>query len=119
MNSSTKLSRRLLLQGLGVSVALPWLESARAMARGPDTPSPKRFACLFIGDGISPPNWWSKGDGAVMELGPSLKSLERYKDKLNVVNGLGAVAGCRLQGPGAARSAPDDRSRVERLKCLV
>jgi hypothetical protein len=43
---------------------------------------------MFIGDGISPPAWWSKGDGANMELGASLKSLEPFKEKLNVINGL-------------------------------
>ncbi len=43
---------------------------------------------MFIGDGISPPHWWSKGDGADMQLGPSLETLEPYKGKLNVINGL-------------------------------
>jgi len=43
---------------------------------------------MFIGDGISPPLWWSKGDGAAMELGESLASLAPHKEKLNVINGL-------------------------------
>lgn len=89
MNSA--LSRRILLKGLGVSVALPWLEAAHLWGGDfakPTKKSPQRFACMFIGDGISPPNWWSKGDGAAMELGPSLVSLERHKDQLNVINGL-------------------------------
>ena len=50
--------------------------------------TPQRFACLFIGDGISPPHWWAKGNGSEMELGSSLESLAPYKDKLNVINGL-------------------------------
>src|SRR5205085_7422086 len=41
-----------------------------------------------IGDGISPPLWWSKGDGAAMELGESLEPLAPYKQQLNVINGL-------------------------------
>src|SRR5262245_10891748 len=56
----SKLSRRVILQGLGATVALPWLESARLLAA--DAPSdnapPKRFAFLFFGDGIHPPQWW-------------------------------------------------------------
>lgn len=88
MNTPSKISRRTLLQGLGVSVALPWLESAQVIARGPDAPSPKRFACLFIGDGISPPSWWAKGNGADMELGSSLEPLVPFKEKLNVIHGL-------------------------------
>jgi hypothetical protein len=90
MNVSDQISRRVLLKGLGVSMALPWLESAGLFA-GESTPrpaTPQRFACLFIGDGISPPHWWAKGQGAEMELGSSLQSLAPFKEKLNVINGL-------------------------------
>ncbi len=91
MNADHNLSRRVLLKGLGITVALPWLESAQVWAGESAvtrTKSPRRFACMFIGDGISPPHWWSKGNGADMELGPSLEVLEPYKEKLNVINGL-------------------------------
>jgi hypothetical protein len=91
MNPSDNVSRRVLLKGLGLSVALPWLEAAHLWGGetvATRTKSPQRFACLFIGDGISPPLWWSKGDRAAMQLGPSLKSLTPDKDKLNVINGL-------------------------------
>jgi hypothetical protein len=91
MNAEGKISRRLLLKGLGASIALPWLESGHLLADG-NAPAlvrrPQRFACLFIGDGISPPNWWAKGQGAGMQLGPSLESLAPYKEKLNVIDGL-------------------------------
>jgi hypothetical protein len=85
-----KISRRVVLQGLGTAIALPWLESGRRLlgAEAKTATPPKRFACLFIGDGISPPSWWAKGQGENMELGPSLQSLEKYKTKLNVINGL-------------------------------
>ncbi len=92
MLASQAISRRVLLKGLGASVALPWLESISAFGR--ETASleksriPQRFACLFIGDGISPPHWWAKGNGSDMELGPSLESLVPFKEKLNVINGL-------------------------------
>jgi hypothetical protein len=92
MTFPKQISRRLMLQGLGCTIALPWLESAKLIAgeaasAGPVKP-PQRFACMFIGDGISPHQWWSKGDGAAMELGSSLESLAPYKEKLNVINGL-------------------------------
>lgn len=84
-----KITRRAVLSGLGVSVALPWLESVRTWgADKVDSTAPRRFACMFQGDGISPPDWWAKGQGATMELGPSLEALEPYKSKLNVINGL-------------------------------
>lgn len=91
MNADHKVSRRVVLKGLGLSVSLPWLEAAHLWG-GELAPagarSPQRFACLFIGDGISPPLWWSKGDGAAMELGESLEPLTPYKEKINVINGL-------------------------------
>ena len=82
----------MMLQGLGCTIALPWLESAKLFA-GDAAPAvlakpPQRFACLFQGDGISPHHWWSKGDGKAMELGSSLESLAPFKEKLNVINGL-------------------------------
>lgn len=89
MMREPKVSRRVLLKGLGATIALPWLESGPALAAGPaGKQAPKRFACLFIGDGISPPQWWAKGQGADMELGPSLEALAPFRDKLNVINGL-------------------------------
>ncbi|MBS0205863.1 MAG: DUF1552 domain-containing protein [Planctomycetes bacterium] len=91
MNTHDKFSRRVLLKGLGISVALPWLESGHLFASeaaAKPVRAAQRFACLFIGDGISPPHWWAKGQGAQMELGPSLEALAPYKDKLNVIDGL-------------------------------
>ncbi|MFO0868364.1 MAG: DUF1552 domain-containing protein [Pirellulales bacterium] len=84
------ISRRAVLQGLGVSVALPWLESVRAWGAQPvdGAAAPLRFACLFQGDGISPPDWWAKGQGTALELGPSLAALEPHKQQLNVIHGL-------------------------------
>ncbi len=90
-HKSAKISRRLLLQGLGTAIALPWLESGRHLLAADATTAkkpPQRFACMFIGDGISPPHWWAKGGGESMELGSSLASLEKHKTKLNIINGL-------------------------------
>jgi hypothetical protein len=90
---SSRLSRRVLLQGAGVVMALPWLESIPAWgataadAKGSGAP-PQRFVVQFMGTGISPGSWWAKGEGAAMELGPSLTPLAPFKSKLNVINGL-------------------------------
>ena len=84
------LSRRVVLKSLGATVALPWLESISNAAgdRPSEKTPPKRFAFLFFGDGIHPPEWWSKGDGANLELGPAFASLEPVKQKVNFINGL-------------------------------
>ena len=48
--SNSQFTRRIVLKGLGASVALPWLESIPSLAAEPlrKTP-PKRFAFLFFG----------------------------------------------------------------------
>ncbi len=89
MTADTHISRRVLLKGLGITVALPWLESVSALAApAASRKAPQRFACMFIGDGISPPHWWAKGKGAEMELGSSLEPLTPFREKINVINGL-------------------------------
>ena len=86
-------SRRTFLKGVGVTMALPWLESIPAwgspsMVDGVPAPCPKRFAAMFMGCGISPDHWWAKGSGEGMELGRSLQPLKELRGKINVVNGL-------------------------------
>ena len=88
-----RISRRAVLRGVGVSMALPWLESIpvwgeETARRAAATDFPKRFAALFMGNGISPNNWWAKGSGASMELGKTPQPLAPFKTKLNVISGL-------------------------------
>src|SRR5262245_24873889 len=79
-----KFSRRSLLRGVGATMALPWLES---MGFASDV-SPRRFAALFMGNGINQKHWWAKGSGAAMELGKSLEPLAPFRSRMNVVFGL-------------------------------
>src|ERR1700687_3549976 len=93
MNSHTnRITRRALLKGVGVTMALPWLESLSGWGSEPAAKTavtqPKRFAALFMGNGISPKNWWAKGAGAEMELSKSLEPLAALRPQLNVVSGL-------------------------------
>ena len=89
MNKSAGRSpRRVVLKALGASVALPWLESSRSLGvEAVQTPA-KRFAFLFFGDGVHPPEWWSKGEGRNLELGPAFTSLESIRHKVNFIHGL-------------------------------
>jgi hypothetical protein len=76
-------TRRALLRGAGVAVALPWLESLSFAAT-----APKRLGVVFMGNGINGNHWWAKGAGADMKLGKTLAPLEPVKRKINVINGL-------------------------------
>lgn len=90
MIAQSKISRRTLLRGAGVAMALPWLESIPVWAdeSGQSARPPKRFAALFMGNGINPKHWWAKGAGAEMELSKTLQPLEPLKTKINVIHGL-------------------------------
>ena len=90
---SRRISRRTVLRGAGVTMALPWLESLPAFA---DTVSPaafpKRFAVLFKGNGINENHWSATGSGANMQLSKTLSVLEPFKKKVNVIDGLFNIA---------------------------
>src|SRR5436190_15891913 len=87
--ATDRLSRRTILRGAGVAMALPWLESLPAFA-DTTTPGtyPKRFGVLFMGNGINEDHWSSEGNGAEMKLSKTLEPLEPLKHKINVVHGL-------------------------------
>ena len=84
-------SRRTLLRGLGVSMALPWLESlpfASAASRNAADQPPTRMLVTFTGMGFHSEHWWAKGEGPAMELGPCLMPLEKWKDRMVFIRGL-------------------------------
>jgi hypothetical protein len=88
-----QITRRTFLTGVGVTMALPWLESipvwgVKAASSTTASAPPQRFAALFMGNGISPKNWWAKGSGADMELSKSLEPLKSLRSRLNVISGL-------------------------------
>ena len=90
---SHRFSRRSFLRGLGVTMALPWLESRNVWG---DTPgrtkpaseAPVRLAVLFSGNGFHSKEWWAKGEGKNMELGKVLEPLGDFREKLLFVRGL-------------------------------
>lgn len=86
------LDRRNFLRGLGVTLSLPWLESVNCRGSETDDAKPKRaprrFACLFMANGVEPGQWGAQGDGADMVLKSSLEPLSPLKEQLLVLNGL-------------------------------
>ena len=74
IDDSRQPSRRHFLRGVGVALALPWMESLplfgqTAAAVKANTP-PLRLGIVFFSNGVEPIHWWAKGSGATMELGP-------------------------------------------------
>jgi hypothetical protein len=96
MHSTPKIthpiSRRSFLRGLGVTMALPWLESLPVWgddkSKLASSEPPVRFACLFSGNGYHSKEWWAKGEGKEMELGAVLHPLMPHREKLLFLRGL-------------------------------
>jgi hypothetical protein len=91
--SSHKFNRRTMLRGIGVTMALPWLESVNVwgdVARGAEVASeaPVRLAVIFSGNGFHSKEWWAKGEGRAMELGQVLAPLADYREKMLFIRGL-------------------------------
>ncbi|MDH3583950.1 MAG: DUF1552 domain-containing protein [Phycisphaerae bacterium] len=95
-----RLSRRRMLRGLGVSVALPWMESisvwgdesgGKRAARGTGgSEPPVRFACLFAGNGFHKKEWWAKPaeNGRGLQFGKVLAPLKDLNRKALFIQGL-------------------------------
>ena len=83
-------TRRTFLRGVGVSMALPWLEASAwgAPANGKPAEAPVRFACLFSGNGFHSKEWWAEGSGKAMKLGKVLEPLTPHREKLIFLRGL-------------------------------
>src|SRR5437762_13993717 len=87
-----QLPRRTFLQGTGVTLALPLLESmvpaATALAQTPANPKP-RFVGVFYPHGMAPGYWEPEKEGALPEKLPFItETLEKVKDQTVVVTGL-------------------------------
>ena len=90
---SPKLSRRTMLRGLGVSIALPWMESLTAagepaVAGAAAADPPLRLAVLFAGNGFHSKEWWAEGSGSEMKLGKVLEPVADFREKMLLVKGL-------------------------------
>jgi hypothetical protein len=88
-----QLSRRTMLRGLGVSMALPWMESTRvwgddAADSNKASEAPTRMAILFAGCGFHKSEWWAKGEGKSMQLGKVLTPLNGLRDQMVFIRGL-------------------------------
>jgi hypothetical protein len=85
------ISRRMVLRGIGTSVALPLLDAMvpalTALAQTPAKAVP-RLGVVYHPNGMIYQNWLPKGTGREFELSPILTPLEPYKNQLIVITGL-------------------------------
>ena len=86
-------SRRTMLRGLGVTMALPWLESLPVWGDEPGkkqvaSEAPVRLGVLFCGNGFHAGEWWAKENGKELELGKVLAPLHDYRQRMLFIRGL-------------------------------
>lgn len=109
MSSSTLISRRTVLRGIGAAVALPMLEGmAPALVRAAEgAKSPTRLAFVFVPNGVHMQDWTPQQEGTSFDLPSILAPLNPVKKNLTVFTGLTHdKARANGDGPGDhARSA--------------
>ncbi|WP_411825498.1 DUF1552 domain-containing protein [Luteolibacter sp. AS25] len=87
-----RISRRHVLQGIGATMALPFMEAMGAptktssLAVGPEG-QPLRYAAIFMPNGALPEQF-TPGGSTLDELPPMLQPLAGLKEHLNVITGL-------------------------------
>ncbi|MCA9057539.1 MAG: DUF1552 domain-containing protein [Planctomycetaceae bacterium] len=111
--SATSASRRHLLRGLGVSMALPWMPSliSRSAMATPTLNTalapPVRMAFVFVPNGVHMADWRPTTEGYGFTLPYILEPLQAVREELLVLSGLTHDKGrANGDGPGDhARSA--------------
>ena len=101
--------RRTMLRGLGVTLALPLLDSMvpamTALAKTAAAPV-RRFGVFYVPNGMSMPYWSPKAEGPLSALPPTLQSLSDFTDQILMCGGLDDEAANLVKGGGDhARSA--------------
>ncbi len=111
---SGMLSRRTVLRGLGVTLALPMLDAmlpgtmtnALAQAAGAkSSAAPTRMAMIFAPNGVNYDHWLPQGEGRRYNLSPTLEPLEPVRKHINIMTGL-TLDKARANGDG-----PGDHAR--------
>lgn len=84
------ISRRTVLRGAGVSLALPWLEAMMpaSAAAASKTALPVRMAFLYMPNGVNTSAWAPEGTGRDFKLSATLQPLNDFKDQIVVTQNL-------------------------------
>lgn len=108
-NRSVYLPRRTFLRGLGVTMALPFLECMlpsvmKAAAASPMGGPPRRMVFMYLPNGMDMESWTPKVIGDKFELSSTLAPLAPVQKQVSVLSGLAHVQ-ARALGDGAGDHA--------------
>jgi hypothetical protein len=108
--SKKHLSRRTMLRGMGVSVALPLLDSmvpAQTPLARTAAASKSRLSCIYVPHGATMYKWTPEKEGAGFEFTETLMPLEKFRDRINVISNTAHPA---ASGVGSDAGADHARS---------
>ena len=97
------ISRRALLRGMGVTLALPMLDAMTPALTAAAKPA-VRLGFVYVPNGIIMDKWTPASEGADFVFKSTMKPLEKFREHLNVFSGLAQVQG-RALGDGAGDHA--------------
>jgi hypothetical protein len=104
MVTKKALPRRTFLRGAGAALALPLLDAmvpAMAATRLTQANPAVRLGFVYVPNGIIQKNWLPSAEGTSFDFASTMKALEPFRDRLNVLSGLAQVNGRALgDGPG-------------------
>ena len=104
----SSVSRRHFLRGMGVALALPWMESlplfgqVTSSAAKANTP-PVRLGIVYFSNGVEPAHWWATGSGGAMELGPGVMPMMPHREDMVFVQGLYSQSALSSTSPHLGR----------------
>jgi hypothetical protein len=107
------ISRRTVLRGAGVSLALPWLE-AMMPAAAKSAALPVRMAFLYMPNGVNTSAWAPEGTPRDFKLSATLDPLNDFKDKIIVAQNLWNAASKDGDGHYVKESAILTSTRISK-----
>src|SRR5579863_4384060 len=90
--SKKHLPRRTFLRGMGVTLALPLLDAmlpAQTLLKNTAAAGAPRMGFVYVPHGAIMDQWTPAAEGTAFEFSRVLKPLEPFRDRVNVVSGLG------------------------------
>ncbi|MDQ6704835.1 MAG: DUF1552 domain-containing protein [Acidobacteriota bacterium] len=111
ISTGKHLSRRALLRGAGVAIALPWLDAMRPAFAAPLKPV-RRLAVVYVPNGVIMNQWTPAEVGSDFQFTRILKPLEPFRNDTVVISGLANAAANKAQGGGHAKASGSFLSSV-------
>lgn len=98
------LPRRTVLRAAGLSLALPFLDSMVPAFARPQAAAPvRRFAAVYVGNGMIMPHWTPTTEGTGFEFPRIVKGFEPLRDQILMLTGLRGTSGGGFHASASTR----------------